>query len=587
MICYNIYMIQINTDKKLLKKYSIDASIFTMTPSGVYTPKYPKDIEQIVQDIDHFNKSIIKINQTDSSFVMKKTLTARAAGTCMSGGPLTENLLISFTEHMKYHGEIIKEKILNTDKFFIEVEPGLYHRDLEKYINKQGLMFPSYPASKDICAMGGIINNNSGGEKTLKYGKTDKYIKEMEMICADGHRYSFYEQSGDNLDTLLDQNNNNYYAKIHREIYFLLKNNWHIIEKNKPTVSKNSAGYYLWNVYNPEKRSLNLVNLFCGAQGTLGIMSKAKIELVPISIHSRMITFYLKDIKDIAVLTQELKKYSPESLELYDDHTFKIAMKYLPSLIYKMFETNKSKVNKSGDTNNSIWNLLKLGFSFWKEVKMIIVGGIPKIIIIAEFTSNDKVKLEADMQDIFYNINNFIKINNIKAEASLAKSEEEAQKYWTFRRESFNLLRSKLKDLRTVPFIEDVVVHADDFPSFMPKFENILDKYNLIYTIAGHAGDGNLHVIPLMKLKDDHSIQTIKSLSDEVYTLVGQYRGSVTGEHNDGLIHAPFLHYMYDIEMLDLFQKVKDILDPSNIFNPNKKIGVTWDYAKKYIDRSV
>ena len=191
------------------------------------------------------------------------------------------------------------------------------------------------------------------------------------------------------------------------------------------------------------------------------------------------------------------------------------------------------------------------------------------------------------MQDIFYYINNFIKINNIKAEASLAKSEEEAQKYWTFRRESFNLLRSKLTDMRTVPFIEDVVVHAHDFPLFMPEFERLLDRYKLIYTIAGHAGDGNLHVIPLMKLKDPKSIETIEALSDEVYTLVSRYGGSITGEHNDGLVHAPFLHYMYDKEMLNLFQKVKDILDPDNIFNPNKKIGVTWEYAKKYIDRSV
>ncbi len=544
-------MIPINTNKKLLEKYSVDASIFKMTPAGVYTPTNAREIEKIVR--------ILQPGQS---------LTARAAGTCMSGGPLTEGLVVSFTEHMHGHSELLKDNL-------IEVEPGLYHKDLEKYISKKGLMFASYPASKDICAMGGIVNNNSGGEKTLKYGKTEKYVKEISMVCADGHEYSFYSHSGDDLDVLLNPNNSDYYARLHREIYRLCKDNTAIIERNKPRVSKNSAGYYLWDVYDVEKRSLDLSKIIVGAQGTLGIMTKAKIELVPISPYSRMITLYLKDIKSIGMLTKELKKYAPESLELYDDHTFKIAMKYLPSLLLKM---NKGQ--------GGVWSLLKLGFSFWKEMKMLITGGIPKIILIAEYTSNDKDKLESDILYIFNNMQNYIGENKIHAAVTLAQSESEAQKYWTFRRESFNLLRSKLKSLRTVPFIEDVVVPADSFPDFMPRFEKILDQHKLLYTIAGHAGDGNLHVIPLMQLKSTPDTE-LKSISDEVYSLVKEYSGSITGEHNDGLIHAPFLHYMYDEEMLALFEKVKTIFDPKNIFNPHKKIGVKWEDVTKYIDRRI
>ena len=559
-------MIKINTNKNLLKKYSLDASIFTMRPSGVYIPANVNEVKEIVRNVNTFNKNTQKIN--------RQTLTARAAGTCMSGGPLTENLLISFTEHMHWHSDIME----SSKKYYIEVEPGLYHRDLEKYISKSNLMLASYPASKDLCALGGIINNNSGGEKTLKYGKTDKYLKEIEIVCSDGEKYNFYEHNGDDLDVLLNPNNDSYYAHIHREIYFLLKDNWDLIQKNKPTVTKNSAGYYLWNVYDPIERSLNLANLFCGSQGTLGLMTKAKIELVPMTKNSRMITLYLDSVSNIAQIVDEIKKYNPESLELYDDHTFKIAMRYLPSLIYKMFNTGRS---------NNILDFIKLIFSFWPEIKMILSGGVPKIIIIAEFTDTNKNKLESDIDNTYKLLQDFIKNNKLNIKVTLAKSAKEADKYWTFRRESFNLLRSKLTDMRTVPFIEDVVVHAHDFPLFMPEFERLLDRYKLIYTIAGHAGDGNLHVIPLMKLKDPKSIETIEALSDEVYTLVSRYGGSITGEHNDGLVHAPFLHYMYDKEMLNLFQKVKNILDPDNIFNPNKKIGVTWEYAKKYIDRSV
>ncbi len=558
----------INTNKNKLEAYSRDASIFVMKPAGIITPHNTLEIEEIVK---YVNK-----NNTDPMNT-RLTLTARAAGTCMSGGPLTENLVISFTEHMNSYSPLPLGKGLGDGieamagiKNYIEVEPGLYHRDLEKYINKHGLMFPSYPASKDLCAIGGIINNNSGGEKTLKYGKTEKYIREIDMVCADGNNYKFYKHQGDDLDHLLNINNEDYYAKLHRDVYNLLKSNWHIIERNKPKVSKNSAGYYLWNVYNPKERWLDLSALFCGAQGTLGLMTKAKIELLPMAKASRMITFYLEDIKGIADIVNELRKYNPESLELYDDHTFKIAMKYLPNMISKM----------SG-------NIFKLAFSFWPEIKMILTGTIPKVIIIAEFTDAENETLENNIEKYHKNLQNFIKENNLKIKMTLAKSQKEADKYWLFRRESFNLLRSKLKDVRTAPFIEDVVVPTESFPSFMPRFEHILDKHKLLYTIAGHAGDGNLHVIPLMKLKEIHSIEKLKIISDEVYKLVGEYGGSVTGEHNDGMIHAPFLHYMYDDEMLELFQKVKNIFDPNNIFNPGKKVGVKWEQVTRFIDRGV
>jgi FAD/FMN-containing dehydrogenase len=141
--------------------------------------------------------------------------------------------------------------------------------------------------------------------------------------------------------------------------------------------------------------------------------------------------------------------------------------------------------------------------------------------------------------------------------------------------------------MRTVPFIEDIVIHQKDFPTFLPKFEKLLDEYKLIYTIAGHVGDGNLHVIPLMKLKEEHSIEVVKELSEKVYSLISEFKGSISGEHNDGLIRTPFLHYMFTTKMLNLFESVKKIFDPMHIFNPNKKVGGSWNNSLKHIDRSV
>ncbi len=157
----------------------------------------------------------------------------------------------------------------------------------------------------------------------------------------------------------------------------------------------------------------------------------------------------------------------------------------------------------------------------------------------------------------------------------IAKSETEAAKYWTIRRESFSLLRKNLKGLYAAPFIDDVVVHPDDYPQFLPELNAILSEHHLLYTIAGHIGNGNFHIIPLMNLGNEKERKEILELSPKVYALIKKYHGSITGEHNDGIIRTPYLETMYGKEICELFSKVKTIFDPLNILNPGKKIGGT------------
>jgi FAD/FMN-containing dehydrogenase len=167
----------------------------------------------------------------------------------------------------------------------------------------------------------------------------------------------------------------------------------------------------------------------------------------------------------------------------------------------------------------------------------------------------------------------------------IAKDELSAQKYWIIRRESFNLLRKHVKNKKTAPFIDDLIVLPEYLPEFLPKLNVILDQYkdDMIYTIQGHPGDGNFHIIPLMDLSDDKSRQIIPELSNRVYNLVLEYHGSITAEHNDGLIRTPYLEKMYGSEVYRLFEMTKQIFDPKNIFNPRKKVGSDMSYAMKHI----
>ena len=550
-----ILNIEYSNKKVVLDKFSKDASIFTISPRVVFFPKNKDEIMKIFDFVIEWNNDpFIKDNN-------KLSISNFGAGTDMSGGPLGDSVIIS---HTKYLNKII-EWGEDKDGDYVVLEPGVFYRDYEKIADSKGLLYPSYPASKDLVSWGGIIANNSGGEKNLKHGKTDSFIQEVEMLCSDGKIYNFKELAGQELQEVC--NRDDFYGKLHREILDLIKNNLEIIDNNTPIVKKNSSGYYLWKAYNREKNSINLSKIICGSQGTLGIITKIKVKLIKKDTYSSSFVLFLSKTDNMALIIQELLKHNPDSLELYDDHTFRIAMKYLPNIIAKM----------KGNIFNLFWQ-------FIPEFKMVLTRGIPKIIIICEWTENNRDILDTNIRDTLEKLKDTK--NKYGFDIYIPKNDLEMQKYWTFRRESFNLLRQKVKDLRTVPFVDDVVVPIEYLQDFIPQFEKILDEEKILYTIAGHAGDGNIHVIPLMTLKEENTISLLKSVMNKVFTLIQKYKGSTSGEHNDGLIRSSFMKYMFSEDMISLFRKCKKIFDPENVFNPNKKLDVSWDYSVARIDRT-
>jgi FAD/FMN-containing dehydrogenase len=165
-------------------------------------------------------------------------------------------------------------------------------------------------------------------------------------------------------------------------------------------------------------------------------------------------------------------------------------------------------------------------------------------------------------------------------------TEAKAFKFRIIRRESFNLLRKKVKDKHTAPFIDDMVVPPPHLVEFLPQLQAIIKKYKLMATIAGHMGDGNFHVIPLMKIEEQSERDKLAPAMKEVDELILKYGGSLSGEHNDGMIRGPWLTQMYGPQMVDLFKQTKQIFDPQNIFNPHKKTDADWEYSMSHIRQS-
>ncbi len=189
---------------------------------------------------------------------------------------------------------------------------------------------------------------------------------------------------------------------------------------------------------------------------------------------------------------------------------------------------------------------------------MALTGGVPKLILLVEFRGDTQLEALLKAQKLAAEA----KQNRQHIGVRVVKNEAGARKYWAVRRESFNLLRKKIRGQRTAPFIDDFVVPPMSLPEFLPKLNDILSGYKLTYTVAGHVGDGNFHIIPLVDPKDPTLVKTIEELSHKVYDLVVQFNGSITGEHNDGWVRTPYVPQMFGPEMYALFIEVKKIFDP-------------------------
>lgn len=519
---------EVLNDEATLKKYSNDASILEVKPEIVAYPKDAEDLKNLVKFVSERKKDSPNLS-----------LTARSAGTDMSGGPLNDSIILDFPKYFNHIKEISGDTAVT--------EPGVYYRNFEEAAKKQGLVFPSYPASKGLCSMGGIVSNNSGGEKTLAYGKTEKYVMELKIVLSDGNEYIVKPLNKSELDEKMKQEN--FEGELYRKIYKLISENNDKIKKAKPNVSKNSAGYFLWNVWDGE--TFDLVKLIVGSQGTLGLVTEVKLKLVPIKKHSKLLVIFLRDTKPLAELVNIVLPFKPESVESYDDNTLKLAMRFLPDFAKKF----KAK------------NLISMAFSFLPEVKMILTGGFPKLVVLVEFVSDDEKEIDEKLQKL----NEALKPLNLKTH--ITETEDEAEKFWMIRRESFSLLRKHVKGKHTAPFIDDLIVRPEYLPEFLPKLNEILEEYPFIHTVAGHIGDGNFHIIPLMDLSKKGDYEAIPEMIEKVFDLTLQYKGSITAEHNDGIIRTPYLEKMYGKEIVDLFQETKNIFDPLNIFNPHKKVG--------------
>jgi len=521
--------------------YSHDASLFELRPELVVSPNNTADVQALVKTI---NKE-----RADNPNL---SVTARSAGTDMSGGAINDSVIADFNKHFT--------EIKSVSPTAASVQPGVFYRDFEVETLKQNALLPPYPASRDLCTVGGMVNNNSGGEKSLEFGKIENFVNELSVVFADGNEYRVKPLDKAALDKKIAQKD--YEGNLYKQLFDLIEANYDAIKAAKPHVTKNSTGYKLWDVWDRETGVFDMTQIIIGAQGTLGLTTDINFKLVPSTAHSGSLVIFLKKTDDLGELINKVMTHHPATFEGFDNYTLILSIKLFFSF-HKLIGWKET---------------IKLAFQLIPDA-LILFRGIPKMVLLVEFTGATPEEVSQKVHAMREDMKEF------KHESLFEEDDTEAKerKFQIMRRSSFQLLRSKVKDKHTAPYIDDLVVNPEHLPKFLPELRVIIKKYKLLATIAGHMGDGNFHIIPLMKLEEKDEREKLKPSMREVNELVLKYKGSLSGEHNDGLVRGPWLEEMYGKEIVELFRKTKDIFDPNHIFNPHKKANATWDYSFSHV----
>lgn len=526
------------TDVKTRTEHSHDASIYEILPDAVLQPKNSAAVQKIVR--------FVAKHKSDNPML---SITPRGAGTDMSGGSIGESLVIDMTKHFTrispYHGDTL------------QVQPGVYMRDIDELLGTKHLV-GCVPASRAWCTVGGMVGNNSGGERSLQYGNADRSVRELSVVFADGKEYVVKPIRKRELMVKIKQGD--FEGELYRKVYELIEQNYDAIRNARPKTNKNSMGYNLWNVWDRDTGIFDMTQLITGSQGTLGIVTDITIQTHPKAPHNGLLIAYVDNVSVLDKIIQTVMRHNPVTFEGFDDMTFNLGVKY-----FSMFRH-------------------QLGTKEWLKQQGTLLGQAarfrghtPNIILMIEFDGQTADEVTERIVKLQKSLGQF------KLKTAIEHEDAESAVFWNIRRASLTLLRNRVHGKFAAPFIDDMTVQPRHIHRFLPEVRSVMRQYDLPATIAGHFGDGNFHIIPLIDITSPTEQAKLEPVMRELIPIVVKYGGTMAGEHNDGMIRGPWLSAVFGKEMYEHFRTVKEIFDPHYIFNPYKKTDASWEYSSRHI----
>ncbi len=489
--------------------YATDAGLNQIVPLGVVSPRDTEDVVRLVEYCASHGLSLVP----------------RGAGSGLAGGAVGPGLQVDFSRYMNRVLEV------GADGSWARVQPGVVMAALNQELRPRGIFFAPDPSSENYCTLGGMIGTNSSGARTVAYGGTIDHVLALEVVLADGRvlraeptsledAVSASESSGSLAGTAFPS----FLAQLaaHRET----------IADAVPRVVKNCSGYRLEALLEdgPAGPIVHLERLFVGAEGTLGLVTEATLNLVPLPASRGLAMIYFPSVFACGEAIPSILELRPSAAEIMD-------ARFL-ALVRRHDARVDAMLPRSTDT-----------------------------ALLVEFEGRDEEEVAARFDELEQCLKDGPALAVVRA-----KNTTEQGHLWTVRKSAVALVLRMPGPRRALPFVEDVTVHPTEVAGYVDFLQKLFERTGVEAVMYGHVGDGNIHTRPLLDPKDPSDLRLLQTIFDEVFAYVRGVHGTMSGEHGDGLLRTPYVKDLYGPTVYRLFELVKQTFDPQGLLNPGKKI---------------
>ncbi len=501
-----------------------DNSIYQVLPQAVVFPKNSRDIQTVLKTADQ------------QRFSKRIKITARGGSTGTNGQSLTEGIVLDCSRYMN---RIIE---LNFKEGWVCVEPGVVLDQLNKHLAPNKVFFAPDLSPSNRATLGGMVNTDACGKGSRIYGRTSDHVLELTCVLSNGEVLESVPLEPEALSEYKKKSGIS--ANIFKIVDQVVSEKTDLIQEVFPRMRRFMTGYNLAKVYGNSGKNFNLNYLLSGSEGTLAVVSKAKLRLTPLPKHKSLLVVKYETFDDALSDAEKLLKSDPAAIETIDEKILSLAKEDEIYLKIKDFVTDEK--GKSGRKKRPT-----------------------RTINLVEFCGNNKNHLEKQVTALCKTID---ATNNKFGKATgyyRTVDPKEISNLWSLRKKGVGLLGNTKGERKPLPFVEDTAVPPENLADYIREIRTLLESYGLEYAMFGHVDVGCLHVRPALDLKNPEEESWIRELSDKVVELVKKYDGVMWGEHGRGF-RSEYTAEFFGEELHQDLRIIKEAFDPNNRLNPGK-----------------
>jgi len=479
--------------------YSTDASIYQIMPVAVVWPKDSSEVSRILD--------IAQKHQTP--------VLPRGSGTSLAGQAIGEAIILDFSRKM--------DRVLNIspEEKWVQVQPGAVLGTLNRQLSSYGLMFGPDPASADRATVGGVLGNNASGAHSILYGMSHDHLLECEAVLSDSSLVNFETLDTTNLKRRAG--NSSLEAKILQGLPNIMDIYQDEIQNRYPRTFRNVAGYNL-NILS-EQEEFNPSVMLAGSEGTLGIITSAKLNLVPVPAYQTLYLVHFSGLGTALEAVPQILETSPSAVELIDQMLIRLA--------------------RANPAYRSLFDQIQ---------------GDPAAVLAVEYQGDKPGQVKG-------------KETGLSSFGSVTPLHETAQqvRFWKARKVGLGILLSKRGDSKPTTFIEDAAVPVEHLAEYALEIKRFSQEIGVgEAAFYAHASAGLLHIRPVVNLKSKRGLEQMRLLAEKSLELILKFGGTITGEHGEGIARGEFSQRQYGPELSKAFKQVKELYDPEYLLNPGK-----------------